>query len=277
MGTELLGSVPGGWIVSAHDVGTVDITRSDQVSELLDRERPALVINAAAYTAVDRAESEPEEAARVNAVAPRHLAEKARTIGARLIHLSTDFVFDGMTGHPYTPSARTAPLGVYGRTKLDGERAVLGSGGDVLVLRTAWLYAARGQNFVLTMLRLMGERESIGVVADQVGSPTWARSLALAVWAAASRPTVKGVHHWTDAGVASWYDFAVAIQEEALLLGLLRRPISVRPIRTEEYATAARRPAYSVLEKAQTWEALGMTADHWRVNLRRMLTGVAVA
>jgi len=115
------------------------------------------------------------------------------------------------------------------------------------------------------------------VVADQVGSPTWARSLALAIWAAASRPTVQGLHHWTDAGVASWYDFAVAIQEEALLLGLLRRSIPVRPIRTQEYVTPARRPAYSVLEKSQTWEALGMTAEHWRVNLRRMLKGLARA
>jgi dTDP-4-dehydrorhamnose reductase len=277
LGTELLGSAPGDWTISAHDVGTADITLSDQVSELLDRERPALVINAAAYTAVDTAESEPEAAARINAVAPRYLAEKARMIGARLIHLSTDFVFDGLTGHPYTPGAPTAPLGVYGRTKLEGERAVLESGGDVLVLRTAWLYGAHGQNFVLTMLRLMRERESIGVVADQVGSPTWARSLALAIWAAASRPTVQGLHHWTDAGVASWYDFAVAIQEEALLLGLLRRSIPVRPIRTQEYVTPARRPAYSVLEKSQTWEALGMTAEHWRVNLRRMLKGLARA
>jgi dTDP-4-dehydrorhamnose reductase len=143
--------------------------------------------------------------------------------------------------------------------------------GSALIVRTAWVYSSRRKNFALTMLRLMREQPSVSVVSDQVGTPTWARGLAEALWAAAEKPEMRGVHHWTDAGVASWYDFAVAIQEEALALGLLERVAPVRPLRTEEYWTPARRPCYSVLEKSATWAALDRPVRHWRESLRLML------
>jgi dTDP-4-dehydrorhamnose reductase len=147
--------------------------------------------------------------------------------------------------------------------------------GRALVVRTAWLYGAHGHNFVHTMLRAMRERSEVGVVADQIGSPTWARGLARALWTAADRPQVSGVHHWTDAGTASWYDFAVAIRDEALRLGLLQRETPVRPLRTGEFPAVARRPSYSVLDKAATWAVLDGPAPHWRVNLRQMLEELA--
>ena len=182
------------------------------------------MINTAAYTAVDAAERDSERAEAVNATGAAHVAEAAQRVGARVLHISTDFVFDGGRGYPYGPQDRAEPLGVYGRTKLAGEREVLRICGEhALVVRTAWLYASHGRNFPLTMLRLMRERDHLGVVADQVGTPTWARALAEALWVGAARQGLSGVHHWTEAGVASWYDFAVAIQEEALAQGLLDR------------------------------------------------------
>jgi dTDP-4-dehydrorhamnose reductase len=198
-----------------------------------------------------------------------------RRTGARLVHLSTDFVFDGSSGRPYTPRDRPAPLGVYGRTKLASEQVALGLGEQAVVVRTAWVYSRHGQNFVRTMLQLMREQDGVGVVSDQVGTPTWARSLAEALWAVAGLPSLHGVLHWTDAGVASWYDFAVAIQEEALAAGLLERAVPVRPLSSREYPTAARRPAYSVLSKGESWAVLGFTPPHWRVNLRLMLQELA--
>jgi dTDP-4-dehydrorhamnose reductase len=193
-----------------------------------------------------------------------------------MIHISTDFVFDGAQGRPYLPWDATNPLGVYGQTKLDGEREVEHAlPGGSLVVRTAWLYGAHGSNFVHTMLRAMGEQSEVGVVSDQIGSPTWTRGLARVLWLAAERPEVRGVHHWTDAGTASWYDFAVAIQEEAVRLRLLDRETPVRPLRSGEFPTAARRPTFSVLDKHATWAALGGPPPHWRVSLRRMLEDLA--
>ena len=278
LGTELRANAPAGWQLVACDSHELDVTRPDVVARVLERERPAVVFNTAAFTAVDAAESESDRAEAVNVQGAAHVAEAATRIGARMIHLSTDFVFDGAQGHPYAPSDPPGPLGVYGRTKLAGEREVTRlSDGSALVVRTAWVYSAHGRNFVLTMLRLMRERESLAVVCDQIGTPTWARRLAEALWQAAALPELRGIHHWTDAGVASWYDFAEAIQEEALVLGLLRRPVTIRPIRTGEHPTAARRPCFSVLDNTATWAALGAPARHWRVNLRLMLQGLAHA
>jgi dTDP-4-dehydrorhamnose reductase len=277
LGRELLATVPPGWTAVGCTSAELDITHPERVDEVLTHHRPAIVINAAAYTAVDAAEREAERAEAVNSRGAGHVAECARRIGARLVHVSTDFVFDGSQARPYAPEDHPHPLGVYGRTKLAGEREVVRlSGGDAIVLRTAWLYSPHGRNFLFTMLRLMRERDEVRVVTDQVGTPTSCHSLAEAIWAAAARPRVRGVHHWTDAGVASWYDFAVAIQEEALAAGLLERAVPVRPIRTEEYPTPARRPAYSVLDSAATAAALGVARRHWRVNLRAVfgaLTG----
>ena len=273
VGRALREHPPQGWTVAACTSAELDVTSATQVREVFAREHPTLVIHAAAYTAVDAAEAAADRAEAVNARGTAHVAEAARDVGARLVHLSTDFVFDGAIGRPYTTEDAPNPLGVYGRTKLAGEREALRILGDrALVVRTAWVYSRHGTNFVLTMLRLMRERDEVGVVSDQVGTPTWARSLATAVWAAAASPELHGVLHWTDAGVASWYDFAVAIQEEALALGLLARAVPVRPLRTGEYPTRARRPPYSVLDKQAAWAALGCPVHHWRESLRRMLS-----
>ena len=271
VGLALRERAPRGWVVIACDRGELDVTVGDDVRRVIGSARPTLVIHAAAYTAVDAAESDPARAEAVNAGGTAHVVDAVRRAGARLVHLSTDFVFDGSSGRPYAPNDHPAPLGVYGRTKLAAEQASLGLGEGAVVVRTAWVYSRHGQNFVRTMLGLMREQDSVGVVSDQVGTPTWALSLADALWAVAERPALHGVMHWTDAGVASWYDFAVAIQEEALAAGLLERAVPVRPLSSGEYPTAARRPAYSVLSKGESWTALGLTPPHWRVNLRRML------
>lgn len=275
LGRALLAAAPAGWTAVGCDSAALDVTRPEAVGDVLGRERPAVILHAAAYTKVDAAESDAERARAVNTAGAIHVADHARRIGARVIYVSTDFVFDGAQGRPYLPADPPNPLSVYGRTKLAGERAVSDALGDrALVVRTAWVYSATGHNFVRTMLRLMRERDSVGVVSDQVGSPTWADSLAAALWAAAARPEVAGTHHWTDAGVASWYDFAVAIQEEALALGLLTRAATVRPLRTDEYPTPARRPSYCVLDTSRTRAALDLPATHWRANLRQMLQGL---
>ena len=250
----------------------LDVGNREAVLRRIAAERPAVIINAAAYTAVDKAESEAALAERVNGAAPRYLAEAARDCGVRLLHISTDFVFDGTGARPYAPDAPVRPLGVYGASKLEGERRVAEVlGGKALILRTAWVYAATGHNFVCTMLRLMAERGRVRVVADQVGSPTWASSVAEALWAGVRVPGFAGIHHWTDAGVASWYDFAVAIAEEAHAAGLLTKPVEVESVTTADYPTPAQRPAYSVLDRGSAERALGLRPAHWRVNLRKML------
>ncbi len=272
LGLELQATVPKGWRVIPCGSGALDVSNDGQTRHVLQAELPGLVINTAAYTAVDAAESDAGRAAAVNALGAANVAQAARDCGARVIHVSTDFVFDGRQGRPYAPDDEPHPLGVYGRTKLEGEREVtrIGEGASVII-RSAWLYSAHRKNFVLTMLGLMRRGEAVSVVNDQVGTPTWARGLAEAIWTTAERPEMRGIHHWTDAGVATWYEFAVAIQEEALAAGLLGRPVPVRPIRTAEWPTAAVRPPYSVLDKTVTWAALGRTPPHWRVNLRAML------
>ncbi len=270
LGWELQHSKPDTANCIAVDLPDLDVTNEASVNAFIDRELPSVIINAAAYTAVDRAEQEPEVAAAVNTRAAGLLAQAAAGHGCRLVQISTDFVFDGASGHPYLATDKPSPQSVYGRSKQDGEQAVLAAGGQVLILRTAWLYSVHGNNFVKTMLRLMRERDSLSIVADQVGTPTWARGLAQAIWRALDRD-LQGIHHWTDAGVASWYDFAVAIAEEGRALDLLERIPKLTPIRTEDYPTPAARPAYGVLDKHDTWSALDCTQPHWRVQLRAML------
>lgn len=253
----------------------LDIGDQRAVADRVRECAPDLIINAAAYTAVDRAEAEPDEAYRVNADGAGHLARAASESGASLIHISTDFVFDGAASSPYRPESPTRPLSVYGQSKLAGETVVLERLAErAVVLRTAWVYAAHGRNFVGNMLRLMREKGSVRVVADQVGTPTAASSVAEVIWAIAARTDVCGIHHWTDAGVASWYDFAVAIAEEAARLDLLSQEPAVTPITSAEYPTPARRPAYSVLDKTSLL-ALGLTPVHWRARLRTVLSEIA--
>lgn len=269
LGQELARTVPPGVQVAWLRSTDCDVGDAGQVATAIAREQPEVIINAAAYTAVDQAQSEPDKAARVNTTGPANLAAAAGR--ARVLHVSTDFVFDGSVGRPRRADDAVNPLSVYGRTKLEGEAPVLALGERGVVMRTSWLYSRFGGNFVKTMLRLMATRPTVRVVADQVGAPTWAHGFADALWKAALDPAVHGLHHWRDAGAASWYDFAVAIGEEGCAIGLLTRPADVQPITTADYPTPARRPSFSLLDCTTTWTRLQVTPPHWRANLRRML------
>ena len=270
LATELARATPTGWQSDVLSRSDLDISDVDAVQAAVRRLAPDLILNAAAYTAVDKAESDPETAFAVNRDGAGNLARAATAIGARLVHVSTDFVFDGRSAVPYLPTAQTCPLGVYGASKLAGEAAVLAAAPEALIVRTAWVYAPAGKNFVATMLRLMAERAEVRVVADQVGTPTSAVTLAEALWRLADK-RVNGLLHFTDAGVASWYDFAQAIAEEGHAAGLLPSLPRVTPIRTEDYPTPAARPTYSVLDKTATWAALDRVGVHWRTALRQVL------
>jgi dTDP-4-dehydrorhamnose reductase len=272
VGAAIVREAPAHARVTALGHSDLDIGNEGTVLAAMSDLRPDVVINAAAYTAVDRAESEPERAHAANEHGPRALAQAAAQTGARLIHLSTDYVFDGNASEPWSPDASTNPLSAYGRSKLAGEQAVLAALAErAVVLRTAWVYSPGGQNFVKTMLRLMGERPLVRVVADQIGTPTLAASVAAAVWRIAARSEMHGIHHWTDAGVASWYDFATAIAEEGSARGLVPAGVTVQPIGTADYPTPARRPRFSILDCSRTIAQTGLAPPHWRVNLRRAL------
>ena len=263
LGRALAATAPEGVTLIAPAEADFDIGNAAQVREVVAAARPDLLVNAAAWTAVDRAEADEAAALLVNATAVGHLAAAAAAAGAHFVQISTDYVFDGQACQPYRPDTPPAPASAYGRTKLAGEQAAAARHPAPLIIRTAWVYAAAGNNFVKTMLRLMAERDEVRVVADQLGTPTHAASLARAIWALHGH---SGIFHWTDAGVASWYDFAIAIHDEALALGLLSRPARVLPIRTEDYPTPARRPAYGVLDKSSSWAITG-PARHWRHEL----------
>lgn len=267
LGRALLASAPAGHEVVGATRDSFDLADPAAVRAALHEIAPDLVINTAAHVAVDRAESEEDLAHAVNAGAVAAIAGALADSGARLVQVSTDFVFDGTSSRAYRPSDPRGPLSAYGRTKAAGEDA---AGSGAIVVRTAWVHGAGGANFVNTMLRLMATRDEVRVVADQIGAPTWTGDLARAIWGLAALGT-PGAWHWTDAGTASWYDFAVAIQEEALALGMIARAVPIVPIPTSDYPTPAQRPAFSLLDSRATREALGLPAVHWRANLRRML------
>ena len=272
LGFELQRTVPNNVTLIAAGRDQLDISDAAAVSRFIEQHQPQAVINAAAYTAVDKAEEEQTQAFAINAIGARNLAQAAADHNFKLLQVSTDFVFSGDAYSPISPDADCKPQGYYGRSKLDGELAIKEILGDkAYIVRTAWLYSSQGANFVKTMLRLMADRPELGVIADQIGTPTWAKGLAESLWQALAIDAV-GTHHWTDAGVASWYDFAQAIMEEGERLGLLEQPILLKPLTTADYPTPATRPAYSVLDKTQTWEALGLSGEHWRVALRKMMT-----
>ncbi len=270
LGRALQSTVPAGVELFCVDVDELDITRPDLVNEWVDRVKPDILFNAAAYTAVDKAEQDEETALAINGTAVGTLADAARRIGARFVHVSTDFVFDGTAGTPYAPDAPANPLSAYGRTKLVGEQL---AGENAIIVRTAWVYAPVGNNFVRTMLRLMSERPEVRVVADQIGTPTYAPALAEALWRLVAAQA-QGLYHYTDSGVASWYDFAVAIQEEGMAAGLLAQAAKVVPINTADFPTPAHRPSYSVLDKSRTFDIIGGPAPHWRDHLRRMIAEI---
>ncbi len=255
----------------------LDISNESALTSTVEGCGADWIVNAAAYTAVDRAESEAGLAREVNDTAVGVMARAAARSGCRLLHLSTDFVFDGRSNRAYLPTDRTNPLSVYGATKLGGEQQILHHGREAIVLRTAWVYASTGRNFALTMLRLMRERDEVRVVADQIGTPTWATGIAQAIWGLIDSAAAAGMYHWTDLGIGTWYDFAVAIQDEALARGLLSRAVPVIPISTADYPTPATRPAFSVLNTEATRALVKAPARHWRHNLRMMLDELRTA
>lgn len=241
-----------------------DITDTSSLSSAFERIKPDICVNAAAYTAVDKAESEPEQATLINVVGARNLAETCLRYDVTLIHISTDFVFDGQKRTPYQESDATNPTGVYGQTKRDGEQAIVQVGGKYFIIRTSWLYSQFGANFMKTMLRLAGERDTISVVNDQVGTPTHAVDLARAIVAIIrSGNTHYGIYHYSNEGVASWYDFARKIFE----VNDIR--INVKPIATTEFPTPAKRPAYSVLDKSKIKDVFQIEVPDWETSLKQ--------
>ncbi len=264
LGRGLIAAAPETARLHPVDIDECDLTDAAAIRALVKDVAPDLIINASAHTAVDKAENDEATARAINAEA---VAALAAAHDGKLVHVSTDFVFDGNASQAYRPDDARNPLSAYGRTKAEGENHV--RKGDILV-RTAWVYTAGGANFVRTMLRLMAEKPALNVVADQIGAPTWAPGLAATIWGLVAKDA-SGTFHHSDAGVASWYDFAVAIQEEALEIGLLPRAIPITPIPTSAYPTPAKRPAFSLLDCSKTRDLLDDGHTHWRVNLRKML------
>ncbi len=247
----------------------LDLAQPEQIARRLEESAPDWIVNCAAWTAVDAAEQETQQAFAINRDAVRNMVACANGIGARLLHVSTDFVFSGRSQRPYREEDPAEPLGVYGRSKREGELAVLSSPAHT-VLRTAWLYGARGRNFVKTMLRLAGERDELRVVNDQVGSPTWTQDLAGAI-VVLIRQDASGLYHFANAGETSWHGFACAILDEARRQGFPVRAQRVMPIATSEFPTPAARPAYSVLSTEKIQRLLPAPIRDWRTALRLML------
>jgi len=258
----------------------MDLAQPDSIRQVIGEVKPDLMVNAAAYTAVDKAQTETELARLINANAPTIMATELERTGGALIHVSTDYVFDGGKNTPYIESDSPNPLSVYGQSKLAGEEGIQNASSRYIILRTAWVYGVYGKsNFVKTMLKLGAERDEIRVVADQVGSPTWTYDLSWAISTLGEKltsdptqiSTLAGIYHFTNSGVASWYDFAVAIFEEAKQVGFPLKVQRVVPITTKDYPTPAQRPAYSVLSTAKISAVLGTHPPHWWRGLRQML------
>ncbi len=265
LGFELNRLLPAHGEVEARNRAALDLADADAVAATVRRVKPQIIVNAAGYTAVDRAESEPALADAINARAPAILAGEANRLGALLIHYSTDYVFDGTSAEPYREEDRANPLNVYGRSKLAGERAIAAAGGAHLILRTSWIYGWHGQNFLLTMKRLAATRDELRVVADQFGVPNWSRVLAEATASligrgAAALAKKSGIYHLSGGGRASWFDFARAIFDDP------DHP-RVVPITTAEYPTPARRPASAVLATSKLKDTFGIALPDWRQTL----------
>ena len=246
------------------DVHELDICDAEAVHAFVSNHAIDLIVNCAAYTAVDKAEDNPDLCDTLNHLAPAHLADAAEACGAALIHISTDYVFDGTAYVPYTEDALPCPNSVYGRTKLAGEEEVTRRCTRTMVIRTAWLYSEYGNNFVKTMLRLGRERAELGVVFDQIGTPTYAGDLARAIYAAIEQGVTPGIYHFSNEGVCSWYDFTLAIHR---LAGITTCKVS--PLHTDEYPARAPRPHYSVLDKTKIKRTLGIDIPHWEESLAR--------
>ncbi len=281
LGRMIQALLPKGLELVCYDLPEFDMTDPSQVAAAFAQSCPDIVINCAAYTAVDACEDHEELATRVNAHGVALLAQSARELGATLVHISTDYVFSGEQERPYREDDATGPVSAYGRSKLKGEQAILESGLEkFFIIRTSWLYGPWGNNFVETILRLAAERQELDIVSDQVGSPTYTADLGKAVFqllaaAADPRSTVSspyGIYHFASAGCCSWYEFACAIVAEGRRLALPLKVREIRPIRTEDYPLPARRPANSVFDKAKYTATTGATAPNWHESLVRYLS-----
>ncbi len=250
------------------DVKELDITNEKKVKDFVNEKKIDLIINCAAYTAVDKAEDDEDLANKINALGPKNLA----MTGAKIIHISTDYVFDGMHNIPYTPDDKTNPISVYGKTKLDGENAIIKYAKEYVIIRTAWLYSSYGNNFVKTMIKLGKEKEVLDVVSDQIGTPTYAFDLKEAIIQILPKLNKKtsGIYHFTNEGVASWYDFARKIMELSKIKCL------VYPISSSQYKTKAKRPFYSILDKAKIKSIFNLKIEHWEDALKRCLEKMSV-
>ena len=251
---------------TATDARELDITDGVAVDKFFDENKPELGYHCAAYTAVDKAEDNQELAYKLNCEAPKQLASAAQANGAAMIQVSTDYVFDGTAHTPYTEDCNPCPDSVYGTTKLEGEKEVMNHCEQAVVIRTAWLYSIFGNNFVKTMLRLGKERDSLGVVFDQIGTPTYANDLARAIYAIINKGIVRGIYHFSNEGVCSWYDFTVAIHR---LAGITT--CKVKPLHTAEYPAKANRPAYSVLDKTKIKTTFDIEIPHWEESLKQCI------
>ncbi len=281
VGWELQRSLAPMGHITAHDVDTADFSQPAQVAQLVASLKPDVIVNAAAHTAVDKAESEADLAHAINAGTPGAIAAEAAKLGALLVHYSTDYVFDGSGQAPRDESAATAPLSVYGRTKLEGEQLIQASGCPHLILRTSWVYAARGGNFAKTMLRLASERDALNVINDQVGAPTGADLLAdvtahaiRAIKAPGGNPTLQGLYHLVAGGETTWFDYARYVIEWARAQGLPIQvaPDAIQPISTKAYPTPAQRPLNSRLSTAKLQQAFGLRLPDWQQGVQRMLS-----
>jgi dTDP-4-dehydrorhamnose reductase len=273
VGTELTRTLAPLGAVTALDRAAMDLSDPDSIRRAIRDARPEIIVNAAAYTAVDKAESERDLAMRVNGIAPGVMAEEGRRLGAILVHYSTDYVFDGRGNAPYSEDHPPNPINVYGHTKLAGERAIRAAGGRWFVLRTSWVYASRGQNFLRTILRLASERDRLRIVDDQIGAPTWSRTIAEATAqviarvsppaSAESAPPPSGIYNLCSAGHTSWFGFARAILERAPASLVPRKPV-LEPIRAEQYPTPAARPANSRLSLDKIAATFGLAMPPWQ-------------
>ncbi|WP_394193718.1 dTDP-4-dehydrorhamnose reductase [Pseudoalteromonas atlantica] len=255
--------------ITAHALGRneINITDPQSIEQVITKLKPAVIINASAYTAVDKAESEQDEAYLINATAVEYLAKAATKHAIRLLHISTDFVFDGSKNTPYKVDDQTNPINVYGATKLAGELAIKAHcPTNSAIVRTSWVYSSHGNNFVKTMLRLMAEKDELNVVSDQIGCPTNATGLAKYLWQLAEQEALEPINHYSDLGVASWYDFAVAIQHCAFEQGILNKKIPIMPIPSLAYPTPAKRPVFSLMQQGNSAASV-----HWHTRLKNMI------
>ena len=270
LANELVAEAPVGITMLSLGRDDVDITSIDELSKVVNEFNPTVIINASAYTAVDKAETDIDAAYAINKTAVEVMAKVAKENNSRFVHVSTDFVFDGNSNIAYEITDKTRPTGVYGASKLAGEEAVKEIYPEnSVIVRTSWVYSSYGNNFVKTMLRLMAEKEQLGVVCDQIGCPTYAKSLAVFLWGLAEKNSIEQIYHWSDAGVASWYDFAVAIQSIGLEQGLLKKKIPIKAIPSSAYPTPAKRPNFSLLNISTSAEIIEPV--YWREQLEACL------